>query len=133
MAEKQTTEKQSTFKELVLPVIVLVVICLVCSALLAVLNDITAPIIAENTQAETLAAYVSVLPEGTTTDSMTAIDAAIPIGYADGLNRRLGNRHAYCLVSLALHTKYATDFLPSEEEIAQMIKEIGRASCRERV
>lgn len=74
MAEKQTTEKQSTFKELVLPVIMLVVICLVCSALLAVLNDITAPIIAENTQAETLAAYVSVLPEGTTTDSMTAID-----------------------------------------------------------
>ena len=70
MAEKQTTEKQSTFKELVLPVIVLVVICLVCSALLAVLNDITAPIIAENTQAETLAAYVSVLPEGTTTDSV---------------------------------------------------------------
>ena len=61
MAEKQNTEKQSAFKELVLPVIVLVVICLVCSALLAVLNDITAPIIAENTQA-------------TTTDSMTAID-----------------------------------------------------------
>ena len=28
----------------------------------------------KNTQAETLAAYVSVLPEGTTTDSMTAID-----------------------------------------------------------
>ena len=45
MAEKQTTEKQSTFKELVLPVIVLVVICLVCSALLAVLNDITAQIV----------------------------------------------------------------------------------------
>ena len=74
MAEKQNTEKQSAFKELVLPVIVLVVICLVCSALLAVLNDITAPIIEENTQAETLAAYVSVLPEGPTTDSMTAID-----------------------------------------------------------
>ena len=74
MAANQNTEKQSTFKELVLPVIVLVVICLVCSALLAVLNDITAPIIAENTQAETLAAYVSVLPEGTTTDDMTAID-----------------------------------------------------------
>ena len=80
MAEKQTTEKQSTFKELVLPVIVLVVICLVCSALLAVLNDITAPIIAENTQAETLAAYVSVLPEGTTTDSMTAIDGLTTAG-----------------------------------------------------
>ena len=24
---------------------------------------------------------------------------AIPIGYADGLNRRLGNRHGYCLVN----------------------------------
>ena len=74
MADKQTTEKQSAFKELVLPVIVLVVICLVCSALLAVLNDITAPIIDENTKAETLAAYVSVLPEGTATDDMTEID-----------------------------------------------------------
>ena len=76
MAENnaKAPEQESNFKALVLPVIVLVVICLVCSALLAVLNDITAPIIAENTQAETLAAYVSVLPEGTTTDSMTAID-----------------------------------------------------------
>ena len=25
--------------------------------------------------------------------------AAIPIGYADGLNRHLGNRHCYCLVN----------------------------------
>ena len=25
--------------------------------------------------------------------------AALPIGYADGLNRHLGNRHAYCLVN----------------------------------
>ena len=25
--------------------------------------------------------------------------AALPIGYADGLNRRLGNGHAYCLVN----------------------------------
>lgn len=28
-----------------------------------------------------------------------SIIAAIPIGYADGLNRRLGNRHSYCLVN----------------------------------
>ena len=28
--------------------------------------------------------------------------AAIPIGYADGLNRRLGNGHAYCLVNGSL-------------------------------
>lgn len=73
MANNQTPEKQSAFKELVLPVIVLVVICLVCSALLAVLNDVTAPIIEENTKAETLAAYLSVLPEGTTDADMTEL------------------------------------------------------------
>lgn len=28
-----------------------------------------------------------------------SVIAALPIGYADGLNRRLGNRHAYCLVN----------------------------------
>ena len=28
-----------------------------------------------------------------------SVIAAIPIGYADGLNRHLGNRHAYCLVN----------------------------------
>ena len=73
MANNQTPEKQSAFKELVLPVIVLVVICLVCSALLAVLNDVTAPIIDANTKAETLAAYLSVLPEGTTDADLTEV------------------------------------------------------------
>ena len=28
-----------------------------------------------------------------------SVIAAVPIGYADGLNRHLGNRHAYCLVN----------------------------------
>lgn len=28
-----------------------------------------------------------------------SVVAAIPIGYADGLNRKLGNRHCYCLVN----------------------------------
>ncbi len=31
--------------------------------------------------------------------SRDSVIAAIPIGYADGLNRRLGNRHGYCLVN----------------------------------
>ena len=73
MANNQTPEKRGAFKELVLPVIVLVVICLVCSALLAVLNDVTAPIIDANTKAETLAAYLSVLPEGTTDADLTEV------------------------------------------------------------
>ena len=56
MAENnaKAPEQESNFKALVLPVIVLVVICLVCSALLAVLNNATAPIIEANTKAETL-------------------------------------------------------------------------------
>ncbi|MEE0801042.1 MAG: FMN-binding protein [Gemmiger sp.] len=74
MAENvKSPEQESNFKVLVFPVIVLVVICLVCSALLAVLNNATAPVIAENQRAETLAAYVGVLPEGTETDDMTEV------------------------------------------------------------
>lgn len=74
MANHSSAEKQSASKELVFPVVVLVVICLVCSAILAVLNNITAPIIEANTRAETLAAYVSVLPQGTTTDELTELE-----------------------------------------------------------
>ena len=73
MASKQTPENQNAVRELVLPVVVLVAICLVCSALLAVLNDVTAPIIAANTRAQTLASYLSVLPEGTTDADMTEV------------------------------------------------------------
>ncbi len=73
MAENnaKAPEQESNFKTLVLPVIVLVVICLVCSALLAVLNNATAPIIEANTRRlKTLAAYLYVLPEGTTADDL---------------------------------------------------------------
>ena len=73
MANNPSAEKQSASKELIFPVVVLVVICLVCSAILAVLNNITAPIIEANARAETLAAYVSVLPQGTTTDELTEV------------------------------------------------------------
>ena len=71
-------------------VIVLVVICLVCSALLAVLNDATAPIIEANTKAETLAAYLSVLPEGTTADDLqdvtvTTANVTGAVKTADGM------------------------------------------------
>ncbi len=82
--------RNRNFKALVLPVIVLVVICLVCSALLAVLNDATAPIIEANTKAETLAAYLSVLPEGTTADdcqdvTVTTANVTGAVKTADGM------------------------------------------------
>ena len=69
------TTKQSTFQELIFPVVILVVICLVCSALLAGLNEVTAPIIEANQKAETLATYLSVLPTGTNAADLEEIDA----------------------------------------------------------
>ena len=87
MAENnaKAPEQESNFKALVLPVIVLVVICLVCSALLAVLNDATAPIIEANTKA-----YLSVLPEGTTADDLqdvtvTTANVTGAVKTADGM------------------------------------------------
>lgn len=63
--------KNSNFETLVKPVIVLVVICLITSALLAVTNDLTAPIIAEQEKAAANAAYQAVLP---TADSFTEVE-----------------------------------------------------------
>ncbi len=54
--------KSSTWEETVKPIVVLSVIALVVSLLLAVVNSVTAPVIAENTKRTTLAAYVGVLP-----------------------------------------------------------------------
>lgn len=76
MAKKQAQAPQdSVFKTMVYPVIILVVICVVCSALLAALNDVTAPIIAANEAAQTQAAYLGVLPEGTDAASLTTLDS----------------------------------------------------------
>ncbi len=96
MAENnaKAPEQESNFKALVLPVIVLVVICLVCSALLAVLNDATAPIIEANTKAETLAAYLSVLPEGTTADDLQ--DVTVTTANVTGAVKT--RRHGCCEV-----------------------------------
>ena len=74
MANKQTAAPQSAAKTMVLPVVVLVVICIVCSAVLAALNSVTAPIIEENARLQTLESYVSVLPEGTDAASLTEFE-----------------------------------------------------------
>ena len=53
---------KTTWESTVKPVVVLSVISLVVSLLLAVVNSMTAPVIAENERAATLAAYVDVMP-----------------------------------------------------------------------
>ena len=54
--------KSSNWESTVKPVVVLSVIALVVSLLLAIVNSMTAPVIAANERAATLAAYVEVMP-----------------------------------------------------------------------
>lgn len=55
--------KGKTWNDIVKPIVVLVVICLVASAALAGVNQVTAPIIAEQQQAAANEAYLVVLPD----------------------------------------------------------------------
>ena len=54
--------KSSNWESTIKPIVVLSVISLIASLLLALVNGMTAPVIAENTKRTTLAAYVGVLP-----------------------------------------------------------------------
>ena len=54
--------KASNWESTIKPIVVLSVISLIASLLLALVNGMTAPVIAENTKRTTLAAYVGVLP-----------------------------------------------------------------------
>lgn len=75
MANKQAAApKESAVRTMVVPVVVLVVICIVCSAILAALNSVTAPIIAQNARLQALESYVSVLPDGTDAASLTEFE-----------------------------------------------------------
>lgn len=56
--------KNNTFNNIVKPILVLTCICLVVTALLAVVNSVTAPIIAESELKAQQEAMAEVLPEG---------------------------------------------------------------------
>lgn len=74
MAKKTNADRQeNAFQAMIWPVLVLVIICIACSAALAALNKVTAPVIEENTRIRTLESYVAVLPEGTSADSLTEL------------------------------------------------------------
>ena len=68
MAEQNN---ESAVKTMVFPVVVLVAICLVCSAILAGLNAVTAPVIEMNELHATMDSYLAVLPEGVSVETMT--------------------------------------------------------------
>ncbi len=60
-----------TYKEYIKPIVVLSVLCLVVGAALALVNHITAPLIAANEEAETNATYFALLPDA---DAFTQIE-----------------------------------------------------------
>lgn len=70
-----TKSKSNVKADFVMPILVLTLICLVMSALLAVINNVTAPIITETENAIAEAARAEVLPEA---DSFTQVDVDLP-------------------------------------------------------
>lgn len=76
MGNTAENAKESVFKSIISPVLVLLVICVVCGALLAWLNEKTAPLIEENEIQATQKAYLAVLPEGTDANSLTNLETA---------------------------------------------------------
>ena len=71
---------KTTWESTVKPVVVLSVISLVVSLLLAVVNSMTAPVIAENERAATLAAYVDVMPSVSDANTLEEMS-----GYTSGI------------------------------------------------
>lgn len=71
MANKQ---KNSTWDNMIKPVVVLFTICLVVSGLLAVTNNITAPIIAENALKAEQAALLELLPDATSFTEVEGVE-----------------------------------------------------------
>lgn len=63
-----------TFKNYVRPVVILVVICLIVGGLLAVINHVTAPVIAENERIAANETYFAVLPDA---DSFTELETDV--------------------------------------------------------
>ena len=71
------TKSSNVKVDFVQPILILTVICLVASALLAWINGIAAPIIAETEAKIAAEARLEVLPEA---DDFTKVDAALPEG-----------------------------------------------------
>lgn len=74
MGNTAESAKESVYKSIISPVLVLLVICVACGALLAWLNDKTAPLIVENELQATQKAFLSVLPEGTDANGLTNLE-----------------------------------------------------------
>lgn len=84
--------KSNTWENVVKPIVVLVVICLITSALLAVTNYFTAPIIKEKEQQAAYAAYFEVLPGA---DSFTTVEGFATTGVEEAVKADNGTGYAF--------------------------------------
>lgn len=85
-------KKNSNYENVVKPIVVLVVICLITSALLAVTNYFTAPIIKEKEQQAAYAAYFEVLPGA---DSFTTVEGFATTGVEEAVKADNGTGYAF--------------------------------------
>lgn len=72
--ETKSAAKSSSFHDYVMPVIILVAVCVVTTALLAVTNSVTAPVIAANSEASANETRAALLPEA---DGFTQVDTEL--------------------------------------------------------
>ena len=85
-------KKNSNYENVVKPIVVLVVICLITSALLAVTNYFTAPIIAAQEQQAAYAAYFEVLPDA---DNFTSVEGFATSGVEEAVKADNGSGYAF--------------------------------------
>ena len=69
-------KKESSVKEILIPTITLFLICLISAAILAGLNSVTSPIIAESNEQAAVASMQEVLPEATSFGETIVTDNA---------------------------------------------------------
>ena len=113
--------KSSNWECTIKPIVVLSVISLIASLLLALVNGMTAPVIAENTKRTTLAAYVGVLPSVSDASELEEVTDYTTAGITGVVKAPDGS------------TAIKAEEKGFDGGILTVIMEIGRASCRERV
>lgn len=86
--------KSSNWESTIKPIVVLSVISLIASLLLALVNGMTAPVIAENTKRTTLAAYVGVLPSVSDASELEEVTDYTTAGIT-GRGQSSGRQHCH--------------------------------------
>lgn len=133
MAKTKEAAKESVYKSIISPVLVLLVICVVCGALLAWLNDQTAPLIEKNELLATQEAFLAVLPEGTDANSLTNLEVSTEgvesaVRTADGKAAVKASASGYSGKNVTVYVAFDTDGLISGIQVDASTQTAGIGS-----